>query len=209
MANEETAETKVKRKYEELYAKIDKTARSRFIAARRCQCHEIVSLYTVAVISCCIIGLTLFDALEMLTPDADKWSAFLQVFCAVGVLVYSVILSKYDFSLRAHLYHQCGLELNRLKQRVFKLMVDPPKSDEYEKTAKIYAGILERFENHSLNDFHLMQIETSQYSNEYGVNLWFRFRVWGWHLLGYWHYALFGILSVGAIVAIYVNYGAP
>lgn len=207
MVEQDANESKVKLKYEELYSRIDKTTRTRFIASKRCKSHENASLATVAVISCCIIGLTLFDALEMLSPDAGKLSAFLQVICAVGVLVYSVFLSKCDFSLRAYLHHQCGLELSQLKQRVFKLMVEPPKLDEYEKISKAYAAVLVRYENHSTNDFRLMQIENSQFHKEYQVNWWYRIRVWLWHLVDYWHYAVFLLLSAVSTVAIYWKYG--
>ena len=79
----------VEEKYKRLHEKMDKTARSRFIASRRFELHETLSLYTVVLMSCCVIGLTLLDGLEMLKPEAGKAAVFSQVFAAIGCLLYT------------------------------------------------------------------------------------------------------------------------
>lgn len=203
------ARDSVAQKYQRLHEKMDKTARSRFIAARRFEVHETLSLYTVVIISCSVIGLTLLDGLKMLQPEAEKLSAFLQVFCALGVLVYSVILSKSDFALHAYRHHECALALNRLKNAVFKHMVDTPKTDQFAKSAEEYASILEKYENHIHLDFQCMQSQTKTYHAEYRIGWWFQFHVLLRFAFVYWHYVLFSLLSISGLVSIYWKFGAP
>jgi hypothetical protein len=197
----------VEQKYTRLHEKMDKTARSRFFAARRFELHEHLSLYTVVLISCCVIGLTLFDGLGMLEPGAEKLSAFLQVFCAVGVLVYSVILSKSDFALHAYRHHERGMELNKLKNAVYKHIVDEPKSDQFAKSAEQYAAILEKYEYHQNIDFQLIQCRTKEYHAYYGVNWWFKLIVLLKSTIGYWHYVIFSLLSIAGLITVFCKYG--
>lgn len=196
----------VEQKYQSLHDKIDKTARSRFIAARRLELHDTVSLGTVVVMSCCVIGLTLLDGLQMLTEPAGKLSSFVQVFCSVGVLVYSVILSKSDFSLNAFRQHDCGIELNRLRSLVYKHMVDEPKSDQYAKLSEDYASILERFDNHLLLDFHMMQIQTPSYHKYYKITGWKKLWVWCKYISMFWHYIILSLAAVAGLVYLLWNH---
>ncbi len=195
------------KKYERLHEKIDKTARSRFAAARRCELNELFSLYTVVIISCCIIGLTLFDALQMLEPEASKLSAFLQVFCAVAVLSYSIILSKSDFALQAYKHHECGMALNKLKNNVYKHILENPGADQFLNSSKQYATVLEKYDNHQNIDFYQMVCRNKEYHELYGVNACYRFRVWCCWLLGFWHYFIFSAVAILALVSIYCRYG--
>ena len=197
----------VEQKYERLHDKLDKTARSRFIAARRYELHETLSLYTVVLMSCAVIALTLFDGLDMLNAEAERASSFLQVFCAVGVLVYSVILSKSDFALKAYRHHECAVLLNKLRATVYKHTVEEPKSDQYNKSAEQYSAILERFENHLNLDFKCMQIQTKAYHKEYGIAWYTHPWIWLQFAFVYWHYILFSILAVTGPILIYLTFG--
>ena len=199
----------VEQKYERLHDKLDKTARSRFVAARRYELHETLSLYTVVLMSCAVIALTLFDGLGMLSDDAEKPSSFLQVFCAVGVLVYSVILSKSDFALKAYRHHECAVLLNKVRAKVYKHTVEEPKSDQYNKSAEEYAATLERFENHLNLDFKIMQIQTKAYHKEYEISWYTHPWIWLQFACVYWHYILFSLLAVAGPILIYITFGDP
>ncbi|QDS86210.1 hypothetical protein EC9_03700 [Rosistilla ulvae] len=189
----------VEEKYRRLYEKMDKTARSRFIASRRFELQETLSLYTVVLMSCAVIGLTLLDGLEMLAPEAAKASAFLQVFAAIGVLVYSVILSKSDFALHAYRHHECGIAINHLRNSVFKHMVDMPKADKFNNLSDSYNTILERFENHLNLDFEIMLVRSKHYHKFYDVGFCFKSWVCVKAFLVYWHYLFFMLLSVAGL----------
>ncbi|QDV61113.1 hypothetical protein Mal65_02360 [Crateriforma conspicua] len=195
----------VAQKYERLHDKLDKTARSRFIAARRFELHETLSLYTVVLMSCAVIALTLFDSLDMLPQEAEKFSSFLQVFCAVGVLVYSVILSKSDFALQSYRHHECAMALNKIRSTVYKHTIEEPKTDQYNRAAEEYAKVLDRFDNHLNLDFRVMQMQTPMYRKEYGVNWWFMLKVRAEFVLVYWHYLLFSLLAVVGPIAVYLQ----
>ena len=199
----------VSEKYKTLYEKIDKTSRSRFIAARRLQLHETISLYTVVLMSCGVTALTLLDALGMLREEAGKLSAFLQVFCSMGVLVYSVIISKSNFALRAFKHHECGIALSRLRNDVFKHIVETPESDQFAKSAAQYATILENNENHLYVDFQMMKVQTKPYHSHYQVNPWLRIWVQIKHFATFWHYFLFSALVVCGLLLVYSTYGLP
>ncbi|WP_413432576.1 SLATT domain-containing protein [Crateriforma spongiae] len=195
----------VAQKYERLHDKLDKTARSRFIAARRFELHETLSLYTVVLMSCAVIALTLFDSLDMLPQESEKFSSFLQVFCAVGVLVYSVILSKSDFALKSYRHHECAMALNKIRSTVYKHTIEEPKTDQYNRAADEYAKVLDRFDNHLNLDFRMMQMQTPMYRKEYGVNWWFTLKVRVEFLFVYWHYLLFSFLAVVGPIAVYLR----
>ncbi|RUO59212.1 SLATT domain-containing protein [Pseudidiomarina marina] len=157
-----------KKPFEELHDRIQKTANNRFNAHNRLKLHHSLSLWTITLLS---IGLILVPLLETFDLDSglrSGYSAFVQTFFAIVILVISIILNMTNFSVRAERFHQCGLILNALARRVHQKIDENAGGIEYEKYVQDYDNALQRFDNHSRIDY----LYTKSHMTNYYKNPW-------------------------------------
>lgn len=98
--------------FNNLYKKVDATSKTRFHASRRLKLH---ATYTVVLISIGLILLSLMQAYELGNNIQSKLVGLIQVFSAVAVLVYSLIIDKNDYSSLSEKMYSCASKLGELK----------------------------------------------------------------------------------------------
>ena len=80
--------------------------------------------------------------------------ALIQVFSAIAVLVYSLLIDKNDYSNLSEKMYSCASQLGELKQKIYPhLDVHTHNEELYDDFRKEYHGILKLYETHSNNDF--------------------------------------------------------
>ena len=144
----------VKNSFCNLYKKMDATSKTRFYAARRLRLHAKFSTYTVVIISMAIILISLMQTYGLGVNIQTKYSSVIQIFSAVAVLVYSLLIDKNEYSAISEKMFACASKVAKLKQEVHpKKEADSPCEKDYLFYQKQYWDILELFETHANNDF--------------------------------------------------------
>jgi hypothetical protein len=93
------------------------------------------------------------QAYELGNNIQSKLVGLIQVFSAVAVLVYSLLIDKNDYSSLSEKMYSCASKLGELKQRIHPDLNKEHNQEAYEKFLGEYHGILKLFETHSNNDF--------------------------------------------------------
>ena len=140
--------------FNNLYKKVDATSKTRFHASRRLRLHGKSSTYIVVLISLALILVSLMQAYNLGNHITSDLVALIQVFAAIAVLVYSLLIDKNDYSNLSEKMYSCASQLGELKQKIHPHL-DTGSHDEelYNKYRDEYHGILKLYETHSNNDF--------------------------------------------------------
>jgi hypothetical protein len=140
--------------FDNLYKKIDATSKTRFHASRRLRLHAKSATYTVVAISLGLILVSLMQAYDLGNNIQSKLVGLIQIFSAVAVLVYSLLIDKNDFSSLSEKMYSCASKLGELKQKVHPFLGQSEHDHEqYNKFRDEYHRILKLYEMHSNNDF--------------------------------------------------------
>ena len=140
--------------FENLYKKIDATSKTRFHAARRLRLHSKFSTYTVVIISLGLILIALLQAFDLGNNIQSKLVGLIQVFAAVAVLVYSLLIDKNDYSNFHEKMYSCASRLGELKQKVHPCLgAEIHDNTRYDELLDDYHEILKLYETHTNNDF--------------------------------------------------------
>ncbi len=144
----------LKDSFEDLYNKMDATAKTRFYASRRLMHHTKFSTYTVVIISMVIILISLMQTYDLGENIQTRYANIIQIFSAVAVLVYSLLIDKNEYSSTSEKMFSCASKVSELKQKLYpyKEMENPP-SEKYWEFHKEYWKILDLYETHANNDF--------------------------------------------------------
>jgi len=144
----------LKDSFQNLYKKMDATAKTRFYASRRLMLHTKFSTYTVVIISMAIILIALMQTYGIGENIHTKYASVIQIFSAIAVLVYSLLIDKNEYAATAEKMFACASKVSELKQRMHPLKeMDNPPEDQYSAFQKEYWQILDLYETHSNNDF--------------------------------------------------------
>lgn len=101
----------------ELSDKIWKTKNARFIAGKRMKRSRNSSTVSVALLSASIIAVNMLAFLNI--SDIDKTIiTIVTVVLSTFALVMSLLISHLRYEYRENNYHQCGIELDHLNQRI-------------------------------------------------------------------------------------------
>lgn len=136
-----------------LYKKVDATSKTRFHAARRLRLHSKSSTYIVVLISLGLILISLMQAYNLGNNISSNLVGLIQVFSAVAVLVYSLLIDKHDYSNLSEKMYSCASKLGELKQKIHPHLDIQNDKESYDKFRDEYHRILKRYETHSNNDF--------------------------------------------------------
>ncbi len=131
--------------FENLYKKIDATSKTRFHASRRLKLHSKLSTHTVVIISLGLILISLLQAYDLGSNIDSKVVALVQVFSAIAVLVYSLLIERNDYSNLSEKMYSCAAKLGELKQRVYPHLGQQFKKDVYDDLREDYHSILKLF----------------------------------------------------------------
>ncbi|MDX8567357.1 SLATT domain-containing protein [Elizabethkingia sp. HX XZB] len=155
---------------EELNYKIWTTKACRFNASSRLVKTNKLSNFAINIIS---VYLTIAGLLTVYNINSkiidDNLLAYLITSLSIITLVFGQIESSKDYTLKAKEFHNCGLELSYIynKLRIFKtLEINPTPERKIEFTEEIsdsYQKILEKYENHLPIDNKIFKAKNAKY----------------------------------------------
>lgn len=148
------------------------TAKCRFNAAVRLSSTNSYSFITTTVLSLGLIFIPLYQSSGLPIPYSDKVLSMLQIFLAVAVLVYSVIIGTSKYELRASKLDQCGVDIKVLIRRLRHDICTAKANNlplDLEKYHEKYHVISAESENHSRLDYLQAILETRSDFNITGV----------------------------------------
>ena len=139
--------------FHNLYKKIDATSKTRFHASRRLKLHSKLSTYTVVMISLGLILISLMQAYGLGNNIENDLVGLIQVFSAIAVLVYSLLIDKNDYSNLSEKMYSCASTIGELKQKIHPHLDKQHDQALYDEFRDKYHRVLKLFETHSNNDF--------------------------------------------------------
>jgi len=156
---------------EELNYKIWTTKGSRFNANKRLLLVAKLSNLANSMLSVYLIAIGLLSVYNIYNNGfiTQNVLPYLTTCISILLLVFSQIENSKNYQLNAKEFHNCGIELSKLynKLRVFKTLKARPADAEKELFANDisfeYESILERYENHEPIDFDLFKTRNADY----------------------------------------------
>lgn len=139
--------------FNNLYKKMDATAKTRFHASRRLRLHAKWATYSVVIISLGLILISLMQAYSLGNNIKSSLVGLMQVFSSVAVLVYSLLIDKNDYSNSSEKMYSCASQLTELKQKFRPFISKEYDEKTYSDFKDEYHKILKHYETHSINDF--------------------------------------------------------
>lgn len=155
---------------EELNYKIWVTKGSRFNANKRLLLIDRWSNLCQSILAVYLIAVGLMSVYNIHTDGINEnLIAYTITILSILLLVFSQIENAKDFKTKAKEFHNCGLELSELynKLRIFKTLDDnkseKDKRNFAEKISEKYERILKRHENHSTLDYEVLLAKNYEY----------------------------------------------
>ena len=146
--------------FENLYKKIDATSKTRFHASRRLKLHTKCSTYTVVLISLSLILISLMQTYNLGNNINSELVGLIQVFSAIAVLVYSLLIDKHDYSNSSEKMYSCASRLGELKKKMHPLIHLDHDQTKYDLLRVEYDEVLRLYETHSNNDFRADYVQS-------------------------------------------------
>ncbi|WP_108866333.1 SLATT domain-containing protein [Aquimarina aquimarini] len=157
---------------EELNHKIWCTKGARFYADQRFKKKSKLSNISLSFLSAYLIITSLISVYNINQNTNDNIISYLVTALSILLLVVSMYESNQDYKLRAHQYHNCGLELSEIynKLRTFKTLKTKKTDIEiHDFSGRInsrYQEILNRYANHENIDFNTFRVNNLLYFGE-------------------------------------------
>jgi len=159
---------------EELNYKIWSTKGARFQADRRLKKVAKISNLSLGFLSAYLIiaGLISVYQINNNTELNDKLINYYITALSIILLVISQFENNQDYKLRAKVFHDCGLKLAELynRLRTFKTINTKATEDEIktfcEELSNEYQNILNQYENHDLIDYEIFKTKNLDYFTE-------------------------------------------
>lgn len=141
--------------FEKLHMSMRTTVKCRFAAADRLKNYARFSFFTTTVLSLGLILIPLIQNSQVMLSVAPSVLNMMQIFLAVAVLVFSVVIGTAKYELRAELLTECGNRLKELIREMNRLKGSDASSDatELERLEKEYSRITTDVENHARVDY--------------------------------------------------------
>ncbi|EGR1758010.1 SLATT domain-containing protein [Vibrio parahaemolyticus] len=160
------------------------SSRSRFTASKRLEIKNKLSGQTVSFASAYLILLSLIQVFIQ-EQHLSQLVTYINISLAIIILAISQIESSSNYSLRAHKFHDCGLELNTLYKRLRRLKNEYQVSEGKEKDDDFWKAvgeidneydlILRRHDNHDRLDYEMFKASYPKYE-DHSVSGWFIFK---------------------------------
>lgn len=179
---------------EELNYKIWSTKGARFEADKRLTIISKMSNISLSILSAYLIIAGLISVYNIHSNLNFDLINYVVTALSIILLVLSQHENSQNYNLRAKDFHNCGLELSVLynKLRAFKTLENPTEEDKNsfaKKLAKEYQAILSKYENHIAIDYDNFKANHTEYFKELTKkqtkrikrkNFWLRY---GWYTL--------------------------
>ncbi|WP_226456143.1 MULTISPECIES: SLATT domain-containing protein [Pseudomonas] len=141
--------------FDKLHMSMRTTVKCRFAAADRLKNYARFSFFTTTVLSLGLILIPLIQNSQVTLSVAPSVLNMMQIFLAVAVLVFSVVIGTAKYELRSELLTECG---NRLKELIremnrFKGTAEGNDPAELERLEREYSRITTDVENHARVDY--------------------------------------------------------
>lgn len=153
------------------------TAKCRYNAAVRLQRQGKFAFFTTTALSLGLIFIPLMQTSGVKLAFAPNVLSMMQIFLAVAVLVYSVVIGTARYEVRAETLTECGDKLKELIRAIDKEKMDssgiPP-----EKVANLqerYSDVVTDTENHTRSDYALATLEMKR---DYFFTGFLRLKIW-------------------------------
>ena len=191
--------------------KIWLTRNARFNAARRMKRNHISSTASVALLSASVIAVNLMAFIDG-TCESDKTLITIaSIILSTFAMVMSLLIALLRYESREENYHQCGMELESLNQkiciRIEELTPNGANPDNIvsskEDNLKYqgdYVGILRKYNlNHTMFDYEYGSLSDTSKSPSPRIIWWLRLRMYIFDV-----YVLYWIIAVFPMVAIFI-----
>ncbi|QYX54401.1 SLATT domain-containing protein [Pseudomonas sp. S07E 245] len=131
------------------------TVKCRFAAADRLKNYARFSFFTTTVLSLGLILIPLIQNSQVKLSVAPSVLNMMQIFLAVAVLVFSVVIGTAKYELRSELLTECGNRLKELIREMNRLKgtAEGNGPTELERLEKEYSRITTDVENHARVDY--------------------------------------------------------
>ena len=151
-----TSESQHKDEVERLENTMKITSISRYNASVRLKLQGKISFVTTTILSLGLIFIPLMQLANVKLFFSSNILSAIQIFLAVAVLVYSVIIGTARYDLRSEQLEECG---DKLKALIRDLRIEKNGINVIQKR---YSDIASSVENHIRNDFLLATLRTSE-----------------------------------------------
>ena len=164
----EVFESQHKNESERLENTMKITSISRYNASVRLKLQGKISFITTTILSLGLIFMPLMQLANIHLIFSSNILSAIQIFLAVAVLVYSVIIGTARYDLRSEQLTECG---DKLKALIRDLRIE---NDDISSIQKRYSDIASSVENHIRNDFLLATLRTNELYHITGVIRFFK-----------------------------------
>lgn len=147
---------------ERLHTTMSTTATNRYNASNRLRMQGKFTFFTATVLSLCLIFIPLMQLADAQLALPDKLLNAIQIFLAVAILVYSVVIGTARYDLRSEQLNECGdniksliRELRRENEKASGRIDDKVLAE----LQRRYSSITTDVENHTRNDYRLTTLQ--------------------------------------------------
>jgi hypothetical protein len=189
----------IEKSLKRLHKKVCVTSKCMFNASRRFALHNRWSRSTIVMFSLCLILIPLLQAFDIRSLYPQKVVRMFQIYYAIIILVYSIVIALQDFSLVSEKLHSCGQELLELDQRISPFACAEINLRKYDEFLFEYMNILKKYPvHHNKLDFYCSRFELPEYYKPRWANAIVIFLLC---IINFFHY--FVVLFIGAIFIYY------
>lgn len=157
-----------KQPYDKLLMSTRATAKCKFNASLRLRRGSKYSFATTTILSLGLILIPLLQNSNIALALSPQVLNMMQIFLAVAVLVYSIVMARAGLDVRAEKLNECGDDLKDLARELDKSIAERPEnfSDLLDNFNKRYADITRNTEGHSRIDYMAARLDMP---NDYHV----------------------------------------
>jgi len=192
---------------EKLYEKIWKTKGARFIAHRRLEQINQLSVWAIALNSVYVIitSLLSISPFSNYSKIAPEYLSLITIFFSLIIIVLSLIENSKNYKAKAESLHQCGKDLNKLYERLSQLLENNEQNsditNEIEKLGEKYQVVIDKYpENHLSIDYDLFVASHKDlYDNKFLAFL-IRAKIWVYVRLPYYLAILIPFILIISII---------
>lgn len=138
------------------------TAKCRYNASVRLQQLAKFSFFTTTVLSLGLIFIPLMQAAEVHMALPDRVLNVIQIFLAVSVLVYSIVIATARYDVRATQLSDCGDKIKELIRAIDRERAANSSNVSVSSLREIqsaYSDVVTSVENHGRNDYRFARLE--------------------------------------------------
>lgn len=157
---------------ERLDATMKTTAVNRYNASNRLKAQGKFTFFTTTILSLGLVFIPLMQLADVHLALPDRLLNAIQIFLAVSILVYSVVIGTARYDLRSEQLNDCGDNIKELIRELRREKEAAGGMVSKEKLAELqdrYSSITTDVENHTRNDFRLAVLQLPEIYKVTGI----------------------------------------